>query len=196
MSRIQPGTYSLDASHSNVEFAVKHMMITTVKGRFGDVTGTVVVPGSGEPVVDVTIGAASIDTRTDARDAHLRSADFFDVEAHQHIRLHAHRGPDDQGDHEAGDADRRGGGNRHRSLGQPKAGLQRRRKVQPQRFRPDLECSAGDWRRARERRSEDRDRRTVGRAGRSRGSVKDPFSVAAVTLKVENCRPPRERLPF
>lgn len=87
MSTIQKGTYAIDASHSNVEFAVKHMMITTVKGRFGDVKGTVTLPESGQPVVDVTIGAASIDTRVEARDTHLKSADFFDVETYPELRF-------------------------------------------------------------------------------------------------------------
>lgn len=81
------GTYSIDATHSNVEFAVKHMMITTVKGRFGDVKGTLELPESGQPKVDVTIKTASIDTRTEARDNHLRSADFFDVEKYPEIRF-------------------------------------------------------------------------------------------------------------
>lgn len=87
MISITPGTHAIDATHSNVEFAVKHMMISTVKGRFGDVSGTVTVPASGEPTVDVTINAASIDTRVDARDNHLRSADFFDVEKYPTLRF-------------------------------------------------------------------------------------------------------------
>ena len=87
MSRIETGTYAIDASHSNVEFAVKHMMITTVKGRFGDVKGTVTIPEAGQPSVDVTIAAASIDTRVEARDTHLRSADFFDVESYPELRF-------------------------------------------------------------------------------------------------------------
>jgi polyisoprenoid-binding protein YceI len=87
MTTIQNGTYTIDATHSNVEFAVKHMMITTVRGRFGDVKGTVQIPDIGEPTIDVTIGTASIDTRTEARDTHLRSADFFDVEKHPEMRF-------------------------------------------------------------------------------------------------------------
>ena len=87
MSSIQNGTYSIDPTHSNVEFAVKHMMITTVKGRFSDVKGTLTIPDKGQPSIDVTIAAASIDTRTDARDNHLRSADFFDVEKFPEIRF-------------------------------------------------------------------------------------------------------------
>ena len=83
----QFGTFAIDPAHSNVEFAVKHMMITTVKGRFADVKGTLDIPEKGEPTVDVTIAAASIDTRTEARDNHLRSADFFDVEKYPAIRF-------------------------------------------------------------------------------------------------------------
>jgi len=87
MQNISNGTYAIDATHSNVEFAVKHMMITTVKGRFADVKGTVEIPQVGTPKVDVTIGAASIDTRVDARDNHLRSGDFFDVEKYPTLRF-------------------------------------------------------------------------------------------------------------
>lgn len=87
MTKVQPGTYSIDASHSNVEFAVRHMMISTVKGRFGDVEGTVVIPEVGQPTVDVTIRTASVDTRSEQRDGHLKSADFFDVETHPTLRF-------------------------------------------------------------------------------------------------------------
>src|SRR5688572_16536057 len=78
--------WSIDNAHSQVGFAVKHLMISTVRGRFGTVSGTVEFPeGDSEgrykdARADVTIDAASIDTRESKRDAHLRSADFFDVE--------------------------------------------------------------------------------------------------------------------
>src|SRR5688500_3803967 len=78
-----PTTWTIDAAHSSVEFSVRHMMITTVKGRFTDVKGSVVIPGADDVAgssVDITIDAATIDTREPQRDAHLRSADFFDVE--------------------------------------------------------------------------------------------------------------------
>lgn len=80
-------TWKIDAAHSHVEFAVKHMMIATVKGRFTDVAGTV-QSADGDPAagrVDVSIGTASIDTREPQRDAHLRSADFFDAETYPAI---------------------------------------------------------------------------------------------------------------
>src|SRR5205814_10132149 len=75
-------TWQLDPSQIEVGFAVRHLMISTVKGRFGAVRGTVVVEDGNFATakVDVTIDAASVDTREPQRDAHLRSADFFDVE--------------------------------------------------------------------------------------------------------------------
>jgi polyisoprenoid-binding protein YceI len=75
-------TWSIDPAHSSIEFAVRHLMISTVKGRFTEVTGSVTSDdaelSSGR--VDISIGVASIDTREAQRDAHLRSADFFDAE--------------------------------------------------------------------------------------------------------------------
>jgi polyisoprenoid-binding protein YceI len=74
--------WSIDPTHSNVEFAVRHLMITTVKGRFTAVEGTVVLDEA-DPAgssVEITVQVASIDTREPQRDAHLRSADFFDAE--------------------------------------------------------------------------------------------------------------------
>jgi polyisoprenoid-binding protein YceI len=74
-------TWKIDPSHSNVEFAVKHLMISTVKGQFADVEGEIVI-ADGEPSrssVNATLKAASIDTRTGQRDDHLRSADFLDA---------------------------------------------------------------------------------------------------------------------
>lgn len=79
--------WNIDASHSNVEFSVKHLMVTTVRGRFTAFSGTInfdpANPAAGS--VDVTIEANSITTGTVDRDNHLRSADFFDVENHPHL---------------------------------------------------------------------------------------------------------------
>jgi polyisoprenoid-binding protein YceI len=74
-------SWQIDPAHSQVEFAVRHLMISTVKGAFGDVRGTVWVDESDvrTVLVDITIQVASIDTRQEQRDAHLRSADFFDA---------------------------------------------------------------------------------------------------------------------
>lgn len=73
--------WTVDPIHSTAGFSVRHMKFTTVHGRFGHFTGAIRFdPGHVErSSVDVTIQTASIDTGVDARDAHLRSADFFDV---------------------------------------------------------------------------------------------------------------------
>jgi polyisoprenoid-binding protein YceI len=86
-------TWKIDPAHSSIEFAVKHMMITTVKGRFTDVTGTVTIDNTNPAAskADITINAASVDTRESQRDTHLRSADFFDVERFPHLTFHATR---------------------------------------------------------------------------------------------------------
>ena len=80
-------TWQIDPAHTEVGFAVKHMMIATVKGRFADVSGTITlddVDPAGS-AVEVTIAAASVDTRQEQRDQHLRSADFFDVEKYPEL---------------------------------------------------------------------------------------------------------------
>jgi len=73
--------WAIDPSHSVVEFAVKHMMFATVKGRFASFTGQVVTEPDDptEGTVHFTIDAESIDTRDAKRDEHLRSNDFFGV---------------------------------------------------------------------------------------------------------------------
>jgi polyisoprenoid-binding protein YceI len=80
---ISPGitNWELDPAHSHVEFAVKHLMISTVKGRFADVQGMIQMDEADPSTacVDVTIGVASIDTQQEERDSHLRSKDFFDA---------------------------------------------------------------------------------------------------------------------
>jgi polyisoprenoid-binding protein YceI len=80
-------TWTLDASHSSVGFSVKHLMIATVRGRFASVSGTMTVPGDDvrRAAVAIAIRAASLDTRMEQRDRHLRSADFFDVERYPEI---------------------------------------------------------------------------------------------------------------
>jgi polyisoprenoid-binding protein YceI len=74
--------YVIDPAHTHVEFAVRHLMISTVKGSFKEVQGTVRIDGSDttRTAVAVTINPASIDTREPQRDAHLRSPDFLDVD--------------------------------------------------------------------------------------------------------------------
>jgi polyisoprenoid-binding protein YceI len=75
-------TWNIDPAHSAAEFKVKHMMISNVKGQFAKVTGTLTLDeyDLGRSQVNATIEAASLETRDAQRDAHLKSADFFDVE--------------------------------------------------------------------------------------------------------------------
>jgi len=74
-------TYDLDPAHTTVTFAVKHMMVTNVRGEFQKVAGTIEYdPKSPETsVIKIEIDPASINTREPKRDAHLKSPDFFDV---------------------------------------------------------------------------------------------------------------------
>ncbi len=76
--------WTIDSTHSQVGFAVKHMMFTTVRGRFADLEGNVILDAENpeRSSVEVEIQAASIDTQVEGRDEHLRSADFFDVETY------------------------------------------------------------------------------------------------------------------
>lgn len=75
-------TWNIDASHSIAEFSVKHMMISTVKGRFGTLEGAIEGDGSNPLASSVraSIDVASITTNEPQRDAHLRSDDFFNAE--------------------------------------------------------------------------------------------------------------------
>jgi polyisoprenoid-binding protein YceI len=75
-------TWNVDPAHSVAEFKVKHMMIANVKGQFSKVSGALFLDESDleDSRVEATIQAASIHTRDEQRDAHLKSADFFDVE--------------------------------------------------------------------------------------------------------------------
>lgn len=77
-------TYKIDSRHSSAQFAVTHLMISTVRGEFHAVNGTVIVDDSdtSKSSVNVTIDASTVDTREPDRDKHLRSADFFDVANH------------------------------------------------------------------------------------------------------------------
>jgi len=80
----QTSTWNIDPVHSTVEFKVKHMMIANVRGHFSRLSGVLTLDESDvtKSKVEASIEAASIDTRDDQRDTHLRSADFLDVENH------------------------------------------------------------------------------------------------------------------
>jgi len=74
-------TWQIDPAHTNVEFTVRHMMISNVKGQFQKTSGTITANGidPASAKIDATIDATSIDTLFDRRDAHLKSPDFLDV---------------------------------------------------------------------------------------------------------------------
>ncbi|HVO56423.1 MAG TPA: YceI family protein [Dongiaceae bacterium] len=74
-------TWQIDPQHTAAQFAVKHLMISTVRGQFKGVTGTVNWDDQdpAKSTVDVTIDATTVDTSEPKRDAHLKSPDFFDV---------------------------------------------------------------------------------------------------------------------
>jgi polyisoprenoid-binding protein YceI len=75
------GTYEIDPAHSVVEFVVRHMGLSKVRGRFNEFSGTIrVAEDPAQSSVEATVQAASIDTRNADRDAHLRSADFLDTD--------------------------------------------------------------------------------------------------------------------
>lgn len=81
MSTITTGTWNLDPAHSDVDFVVRHAGISKVRGTFAAVEGRLVVAEDfNSSTVEVTVDVASINTKNDGRDQHLRSADFFDVE--------------------------------------------------------------------------------------------------------------------
>jgi polyisoprenoid-binding protein YceI len=79
----EPGTYAIDPSHTQAGFVVRHLMVSKVRGAFTGVQGTVVVADDvADSSVEVDVDLATVDTRDAGRDEHLRSADFFEVEAH------------------------------------------------------------------------------------------------------------------
>lgn len=82
-------TYQIDSAHTQAQFKVRHLMISNVKGEFDKVTGTVEFDDANPSAskIDVTIDVASISTREPQRDAHLKSADFFDVEKFPTMRF-------------------------------------------------------------------------------------------------------------
>jgi polyisoprenoid-binding protein YceI len=78
-----PGVYDIDASHTELGFAVRHMAVSKVRGRFSTFEGTIEIgENPADSKVSVTIDAGSVDTRDETRDQHLRTNDFFDVENH------------------------------------------------------------------------------------------------------------------
>ena len=83
MSNVLPaGTYVVDPVHSSVEFSVRHLMVSKVKGRFDEFSGTITVAEDGAASLTAEVDVTSVSTRNEQVDAHIRTADFFDAENH------------------------------------------------------------------------------------------------------------------
>ncbi|TFV55502.1 polyisoprenoid-binding protein [Mycobacterium sp. PS03-16] len=76
------GTWAIDPVHSTIGFSVRHLMVSKVRGTFDDFSGTITVAEDGTASVSAEISVASLNTRNAQRDAHLASADYFDVATH------------------------------------------------------------------------------------------------------------------
>ena len=90
---LSAAVWKLDPSHSAAQFAVRHLMVSTVRGQFEKISGTVNYdPANPEAAsVNIEVEVASIDTRNAKRDDHLRSADFFDVANHPVMKFESTR---------------------------------------------------------------------------------------------------------
>ena len=183
-------TWRTDPAHTDIQFSAKHMMVTTVRGKFADVAGTLTLDEA-DPTASsgsFTVRAASLSTGNEQRDGHLRSADFFDADdaPRDHVRLdrgHAqgrqrlrgHRRPHDPRHDPAGHVRRR--------VPRPLPGLRgparrlpRHDQAQPRGLGPDLERHARDRRLAGRQgdQARDRPRARRGRVPRPRPSPRRP----------------------
>ncbi|BDB62462.1 MULTISPECIES: YceI family protein [Rhodococcus] len=77
---LTPGTWAIDPVHSNVGFTVRHLVVSKVRGTFENFSGAITVAEDGTASVNAEIDVKSINTKNADRDAHIRSADFFDAE--------------------------------------------------------------------------------------------------------------------
>jgi polyisoprenoid-binding protein YceI len=86
-------SWNIDTTHSGINFSIRHMVVSKVRGRFTRFSGTLALDEAdlSRSVVEATIDASSIDTGTAQRDEHLRSADFFDVARFPELRFRSTR---------------------------------------------------------------------------------------------------------
>ena len=82
---VPTGTWAVDPAHTRVEFQVKHLGISTVRGHFSDFEGVLELGDA--PKARGSVSVASVDTNEPKRDEHLRSADFFDAERHPRVEF-------------------------------------------------------------------------------------------------------------
>jgi polyisoprenoid-binding protein YceI len=76
------GTWAIDPVHSSIGFSVRHLMVSKVRGSFEAFSGAIVVAEDGTPSVSAEVAVGSLHTGNEQRDAHIKSADFFDIEKH------------------------------------------------------------------------------------------------------------------
>jgi polyisoprenoid-binding protein YceI len=81
-TQLSAGTWAIDPVHSSIGFSVRHLMVSKVRGTFETFSGAIVVAEDGTPSVTAEIAVDSIHTGNEQRDAHIKSADFFDAEKH------------------------------------------------------------------------------------------------------------------
>lgn len=80
-TQLPTGTWAIDPVHSSVNFSVRHLVVSKVRGGFDEFSGAITVAEDGTPSVSAEIAVGSVNTRNEQRDAHLKAADFFDTEA-------------------------------------------------------------------------------------------------------------------
>lgn len=81
-TELTAGTWAIDPVHSSIAFSVRHLLVSKIRGTFDGFSGAVVVGEDGTPAVTAEVAVDSVDTRNEQRDAHLKSAEYFDVENH------------------------------------------------------------------------------------------------------------------
>jgi polyisoprenoid-binding protein YceI len=81
-TQLTAGTWAIDPVHSSINFWVRHLMVSKVRGKFDNFNGAIVVAEDGTRSVHAQIAVDSVNTGNDQRDAHVKSADFFDVETY------------------------------------------------------------------------------------------------------------------
>jgi polyisoprenoid-binding protein YceI len=79
-AQLGTGVWAIDPVHSTISFSVRHLMVSKVRGTFDSFSGSITVDENGAPSVTAEIAVDSVNTRNEQRDAHIKSADFFDVE--------------------------------------------------------------------------------------------------------------------
>jgi polyisoprenoid-binding protein YceI len=86
-TQLSVGTWAIDPVHSSINFWVRHLMVSKVRGKFDNFSGAIVVTEDGKTTVHAEVAVDSVNTGNDQRDAHIKSPDFFDVETHPIARF-------------------------------------------------------------------------------------------------------------